>query len=267
MTTRSKPVPAAAADKASRRRCGESAAADRPLPEQLAQALAALRRRARKATRDGYARYALPPDKALGVAMGDIQALAKQLGRKHELALALWATDIYEARLLVAYVADATQLTSAQMDRCCRDFDNWGLCDTLCFALFDRSPLAWRKIDSWSQRSGEFQKRAAFALLASLALHDKRSDDQPFLHGLALIEAAAGDDRNFVRKAVNWALRGIGGRNAALHAAAVALARRLAASEDRTRRWVGKDALKQLLGAATQRRIARKSPPLVNRSV
>ena len=232
---------------------------DRPLEEKLEQALAGLRRRARMATRDGYARYAIPADKALGVAMGDIQALAKQFGRDHELALALWDTDIYEARLLFAYIGEIERLTSAQMDRCCRDFDNWALCDTLCFALFDRSPLAWNKVRTWSRRKGEFQKRAAFALLASLALHDKHAGDEAFLHGLVLVEAAAGDERNFVKKAVNWALRGIGGRNAALHAAATAVAKRLAASEDRTKRWVGKDALKQLQSEAMKKRVARKS--------
>lgn len=210
-------------------------------------ALAALARRASKTTRDGMARFAIPADKALGVKMADIQALAKQLGRDHALAQALWATDVYEARLLVAHVAEPEKLTAAQMDRWCRDFDNWAVCDTLCFALFDRTPLAWRKVAQWAGRRAEFQKRAAFALLAGLALHDKAAPDAPFLDALSLIEREACDDRNFVRKAVNWALRAIGKRRSpALHRAARATAARLAASATASARWIGKDALRQL---------------------
>ena len=135
------------------------------------------------------------------------------------------------------------------MDRWCRDFDNWAICDTLCFALWDRTPHAWDKVTKWSTRRAEFEKRAAFALLASLALHDKTSPNASFLAGLRLIERAASDERNFVKKGVNWALRGIGRRNAVLHAAAVKLARRLAESPEAAPRWVGKDALRELTSA------------------
>lgn len=177
--------------------------------------------------------------------MAKIQGLAKRIGRNHELAIALWETGWYEARLLTAYIDDPALVTSAQMDRWCRDFDNWAVVDTLCFALFDRTPHAWGKVTQWADRRGEFQKRAAFALLASLAGHDKKSGDAPFLDGLRLIEEAANDDRNFVKKGVNWALRRIATRNPALRAAAHETATRLAASPERSARWIAKDALRE----------------------
>lgn len=227
-------------------------AASQPLEEQVRSALAWLKSHSTKGTLDGMARYAIPSDHAYGVAMKDIKALGKKLGRNHALALALWDTGVYEARMLTSFVGDPAQLTPEQMDRWCRDFDNWAYCDTLSFNLFDRSPHAWAKVAQWSGSSGEFQKRTAFALLWSLSLHDKRSGDEPFLQGLALIEREAGDERNFVKKAVNMALRAIGRRNRALHAAAVEVAQRLAASKEAAAKWVGKDALRELTGASAR---------------
>ena len=145
-----------------------------------------------------------------------------------------------------------------QMDRWCRGFDNWAICDTLCMHLFDRTPHAFAMVQKWSTRRPEFEKRAAFALLASLALHDKAGADAPYLKSLSWIERAATDERNFVKKAVNMALRAVGKRNAALHAAAVAAARRLADATDATARWVGKDALRELTGASVMRRLGAK---------
>jgi len=197
------------------------------------------------------ARYAIPSENALGVAMRDIKALGTKLGRNHDLAAALWATGVYEARVLCSFVGDPVKLTPAQMDRWCKDFDSWAICDTICFNLFDRSPHAWAKVIEWSSRRGEFEKRTAFALLWSLSMHDKRADDMQFVRSLGLIERAADDERNFVKKAVNMALRAIGKRNRALNTAALATARRLAASEDVTARWIGRDAIKEL----TSRRV------------
>ena len=211
---------------------------------------------ARKAALDAMARYAIISDRALGVAMRDIQALARQIGRDHTLAAGLWKTGVYEARLLAAYVDDPRQVTAAQMDRWCRDFDNWGICDTVCFKLFDRTPYAFDKIRQWANLTGEFAKRASFALLASVALHDKQADDKLFVETLALIEQASVDDRNFVKKGVSWALRAIGGRNARLHEAAVELAHHLAASQEPAARWVGKDALRDLTRPLIVRRVA-----------
>jgi 3-methyladenine DNA glycosylase AlkD len=230
---------------------------DRPLTERVNEAIAWLRSHASKATRDGMARYNVPSDKAFGVSMKQIQQLAKELGRDHALAAALWETGWYEARMLTAYVDEPERVTSAQMDRWSRQFDNWAICDTLAFALWDRTPHAWTKVEQWAGRREEFIKRTAFALLWSLSVHDKEAADRQFIRGLELIELAATDDRHFVMKAVNMALRAIGKRNPALNAAAVKTATRLAASSDASARWVGKHALRELTSAAVKRRVAR----------
>ena len=189
-------------------------------------ALAALKRAGSKKQRDGYARYGIVAEKAFGVPMAAILEIAKDSGRDHALAAGLWKTGWYEARLLAALVGDPAKITPAQMDAWCREFDNWGVCDTACFNLFDKSPHAWRMVDRWSRRKPEFEKRASYALIASLAGHDKSSTDEDFERRLPLISRGASDERNFVKKAVSWALRGMGHRNAKLHAACVELATR-----------------------------------------
>jgi len=226
------------------------------LEDEVQSALTWLKRHSSKRNREGMARYAIPSDHALGVSVSDIRVLGKRLGRNHELAAALWDTGWYEARMLTSFVDEPARVTPAQMDRWCRDFDNWAICDTLCFHLFDRTPHAWQKVTQWSGKRDEFGKRAAFALLWALTVHDKQAGDQPFVQGLRLIEQAADDDRNFVKKAVNMALRAIGKRNLALNTAAVATARRLADSPEASARWVGKDALRELTSAAMSRRLA-----------
>ena len=222
---------------------------------QVESALRWLKRHSTKKTREGMARYAIPSDHAYGVTMKDIKTLGQTIGRNHALAAALWETKVYEARMLASFVGDPEKLTPAEMERWCRDFDNWAFCDALSFNLFDRSPHAWSKVAEWSKRRKEFEKRTAFALLWSLTVHDKRAGDDQFIRGLALIERAAGDERNFVKKAVNMALRAIGKRNRALNAAAVVVAQRLANSKDPTERWVGKDALRELTSPAVTRRL------------
>lgn len=186
--------------------------------------------------------------------MATMQPLVKRLGHDHDLALALWDSGWFDARILASFVDEPDRVTAAQMDRWVRDFDNWAVCDSVCFKLFDRTPHAWRKVEQWSKRREEFVKRAAFALLASLAAHDKRASDRAFLNALKLVEGAAADNRNFVKKAVSWALRTIGKRNRALHAAAVDVARRLANSSKASERWIGKDALRDLLRPVVTRR-------------
>jgi 3-methyladenine DNA glycosylase AlkD len=235
------------------------ASATTSVDAQVRAAVASLETRGTQKNRDGMVRYALPSERAFGVSMTDIQSLARRLGRNHELAAALWETGWYEARLLAAYIAEPGRVTPAQMDSWCRDFDNWGTCDTMCFVLFDRTPHAWRKVEQWSGRREEFERRAAFALLASLALHDRSAADAQFERGLALIENAATDERNFVKKAVNWALRSVGKRNVALHEAALALARRLAQSPNPAARWVGKDAIRDLNSPAVARRLSARA--------
>ena len=230
------------------------------LDAEVEVALGWLKTHATQATLHGMARYAIPSVNAYGVAMKDIKALGKLLGRKQELATALWDSGVYEARMLASFVGDPDAITAAQMDRWCSEFDNWAICDTMCFNLFDRTPHAWAMLAKWRGRRGEFEKRTAFALLWSLSVHDKRSGDAPFIEGLAFIEQAAGDDRNFVRKAVNMGLRAIGKRNPALHAAAVAVARRLADSGQPGARWVGKDALREFISPALIQRLAAAVP-------
>ena len=161
--------------------------------------------------------------------------------------------------MLASLVDEPARVTSAQMERWCRDFDNWGICDTACFALFDRTPHAWSKVALWSGKRDEFVRRAAFALLWGLTVHDKLADDEQFAHGLHLIERAANDERHFVKKAINMALRAIGKRNPALNVAAVDVARRLAASPQAAARWVGRDALRELTSTAVIQRLAKRT--------
>jgi len=209
----------------------------------------------RRVLEDMAKRYAIYTDKAFGVSMSNIQKVARPLGKNHELAMALWETGWYEARLLTSFVDDPALVTESQMDRWARDFDNWGVVDTLCFNLFDRTPLAWRKVAAWCPRKEEFIKRAGFALLWSLTVHDKAAPVEKFISGLTFVEREADDDRNFVKKAVNMALRAVGKRNSALHKAAVTVARRLADSPKAAPRWIGKDALRELSSDSVIRRI------------
>jgi 3-methyladenine DNA glycosylase AlkD len=189
-------------------------------------------------------RFGIVTDKAMGVQMAAMQAIAKPLYPDHALAAALWETGWYEARMVACMVDDPRQVTPEQMDAWRRDFDNWGIVDTVCAKLFDRVPYAFAKIDEWAGMNDEFGRRAAFALLACCAIH-RRGGVADYRRGLALIEAHATDERNFVKKGVNWALRAIGLKgSSALQAAARETATRLAASADRTARWNGKDALR-----------------------
>jgi 3-methyladenine DNA glycosylase AlkD len=232
-----------------------TARGDRTHVARARDAVAALRKLGTKRHKDALPRFAIPAERAFGVTMGDIQKLAKTLGRDHALAEALWATEWYEARLLASFVGEPERVTPSQMDRWCRDFDNWAVCDTVCFHLFDKSPHAFGRVAKWARLRGEFQRRAAFALLACLAGHDKRAADEQFARCLPLVEDAASDERNFVKKGVSWALRGIGHRNAELHEQAVALARRLAESPEPAARWVGKDTLRDLTRALVLKKV------------
>jgi len=205
------------------------------------------------------ARYGIVAPKVYGVSMATMKSLAKKLGKNHALALALWDTGWYEARILTSFVDEPAKVTPAQMDEWASDFDNWAICDTICFHLFDKSPHAWKKIRAWTKRRDEFVKRGGFALLAAVALHDRKAGDELFVDSLSIIDRNAGDSRNFVKKGVSWALRTIGHRNLALHGEAVALANRLAASDDSARRWVGKDALRDLNRPAILKKLQGKA--------
>jgi 3-methyladenine DNA glycosylase AlkD len=216
------------------------------VPEQVESALQSLREMSTKRDLENLARFGITATNPIGVSMSNIQLLGKRLGRSHELAEALWKTECYEARLLTSFVDEPARVTSAQMDRWCRDFDNWALPDTLCFKLWDQTPHAWAKVAQWGDKRDEFVKRAAFAMIASLAAHDKKAGNDPFIECLPLIERAAVDDRNFVKKGVSWALRALGRRNAVLNDEAVSVSRRLAESDAPAARWIGKGAFKEL---------------------
>jgi 3-methyladenine DNA glycosylase AlkD len=225
--------------------------------DRVREALTWLERHGGRRVRDQMlTRYGITAPKAYGVPVGMIQRLGKQLGRDHALAAALWKTGWYEARMLTAFVEVPDRVTAAQMDRWAKDFDNWAIVDTLCFKLFDQTSHAWTKVGQWSRRREEFVRRAGLALLACLALHDKRSDDKPFLGSLRLIEQTATDGRNFVKKSASWALRAIGHRNHVLNAAAIETARRLTDSANPAARWIGKGALRDLMNPKLQRRLA-----------
>jgi 3-methyladenine DNA glycosylase AlkD len=218
------------------------------IDHQVEEALEGLRRDAsREYLEQLQSRYGIIVRKAFGTPMARIKAVAKPLGRNHELAEALWRTGWYEARLLTSFVDDPARVTPEQMDRWRADFDNWAIVDTLCFNLFDRTPYALAKIEEWAELPDEFGRRAAFALLASVALHRKDIPDSALHDKLELIEQVSTDGRNFVKKGASWALRAVGGRaGPELRTAATDLARRLTESEDRTARWIGRDALKSL---------------------
>jgi 3-methyladenine DNA glycosylase AlkD len=220
-----------------------------------ASILRALEAHADPAFRDTLApRYGIvTADRVLGVPMAKIHAVAKPLGRDPALAEALWQTRVYEGRMIACMVDDPATVTPQRMDQWRADFDNWAVTDTVCFKLWDRSPHAFAMADRWATLDDEFGRRAAFVLLASCAVH-RKGEDADYLARLPLIAAAAGDPRNFVKKGVNWALRAIGGKNSpALRAAARDLAANLAASPDKTARWIGKDALRAFAKADAER--------------
>lgn len=199
--------------------------------------------------RAGMARYGINVANAFGVSIEKLRPVARQVGRDHALAGALWATGVHEARLLAAFIDEPAKVTESQMDRWARDFDSWDLCDQVVSKLFDRTPFAWRKAVAWARRAGpgdEFVRRAGFAMMAALAVHGKDAPDVAFAGFLAEIQRAATDERNFVKKAVNWALRQIGKRSAGLNAKAAAAARRIARLDSRAATWIAKDALREL---------------------
>ena len=214
------------------------------------------------------ARYGINVENAFGVSVYALRQVAKRLGTDHALALALWATGNHEARLLACFVDDPAAVTAEQIEAWASDFDSWDICDQATTSLFDLTKHAWSKAAEWARRDEEWVKRGGFALMAGLAVHDKAADDRAFMRLLPLIERGAFDDRNFVKKAVNWALRNIGKRNRALNAAAIACAEKIRAAANssaggerggdpgtRAARWVATDALRELGSEKTQARL------------
>ncbi|MCL4535433.1 MAG: DNA alkylation repair protein [Bacteroidetes bacterium] len=204
---------------------------------------------------EGMARFGINPSGTYGVSIPNLRKIARQTGRDHVLAGRLWSSGVHEARILASFVDDPALVTEEQMERWASDFDSWDVCDQCCSNLFDKTGLAWRKAMEWSARHEEFVKRAGFVLMAALAVHDKKADDQVFLDFLPRIAAEAGDARNFVKKAVNWALRQIGKRNLRLNEAAVQAARDIQGIDARSARWIAADALRELTSPAVRDRL------------
>jgi 3-methyladenine DNA glycosylase AlkD len=208
------------------------------------------------AGRDGMARFGIRPAHALGIRIPVLRAMAKRTGRDHMLAADLWASGIHEAQLLACFVDVPAEVTGEQMESWASAFDSWDVVDQCCGSLFVRTPFAWGKAVEWSGREDEFVKRAGFSMMAMLAVHDRRAPDSEFEYLFPIIEREAGDPRNLVRKAVNWALRQIGKRNAVLHGAAVRTAERILATGPRSARWVATDALRELRSESMLTRLA-----------
>ncbi len=195
---------------------------------------------------EGMKRFGIDGTNMLGISNTDLRAIAKKTGKDHELALKLWDSKIHEARILACLIDEPEKVTKKQMDEWADDFDNWGLCDSCCMHLFDRTPYAYEKIKKWSKSSKEFVKRAAFALIASLAVHNKKAEDSIFIELLPIIKREAIDERNFVKKAVNWALRQIGKRNKNLNKHAILSAEEIKKIDSKSARWIANDAIKEL---------------------
>ncbi len=220
--------------------------------------LARLHAQADPETVTGMAKFKVGGQHTLGISMPNLRALAKEIGKNHELALQLWNTGIHEARILATLIALPKLVSEQQMEDWVHDFDSWDVCDQCCMNLFRKTPIAHQKAMAWSNRPEEFVKRAGFALIATLAVHDKNAADETFEAYLPVIKREAVDNRNFVKKAVNWALRQIGKRNMNLNRAAIATAWEIKQIEARSARWIATDALKELTGDKVQQKLAAK---------
>ena len=222
------------------------------------QILAELKRHSDPASVRGMATVGINPENNYGICMPRLMATAKRIGTDHALAQELWASGIRDARILATMVEDPALVTGRQMDSWAKDFNSWDVCDSACMRVFWRAEGARGKIAQWSRSREEFVKRAAFSLLAFLAIHDKKAPDREFEKFLPLIERAASDDRNYVKKAVNWALRTIGKRSLSLNRAAVKVAAKLSKSKSKSARWIGADALRELKGEKIQKRLLKR---------
>ncbi len=196
---------------------------------------------------EGMKRFGINVDNAYGsMTLPELRRLGKEIGRNHEIALRLWSSRVHEARILASIVEDPDKITGVQMNKWAADFDSWDICDQCCSNLFDKTPYAYKKAAEWSTSKKEFVKRAGFAMMAALSVHDKDADDNNFVKFLPLVKKGANDERNFVKKAVNWALRQIGKRNKRLNKLAVKTAMEIRQTNSSSARWIASDALREL---------------------
>jgi 3-methyladenine DNA glycosylase AlkD len=213
----------------------------------------------KKENLEGMARFGINTENAYGASIPFLRKIAKRVGKNHKLALELWATGIHDARNLAGFIGDPLLVTEKQADSWAEDFDSWDVCDLCCGNLFDKTPFAWKKAVEWSKRDEEYVKRAGFALMAALAVHDKAAGNSKFESLYPLIKRASTDERNFVRKAVNWALRQIGKRNKKLNASALKLAKEIQKIDSKSARWIAADAIRELESEAVKKRLLEKS--------
>jgi 3-methyladenine DNA glycosylase AlkD len=205
----------------------------------------------------GMARYAIASEGRLGVPMPDIRKIAKAAGKDHKLALELWRSGIAEARIAACMIDIPEEVTEDQMETWVADFNSWDVCDQVCGNLFEKTAFAQQKIDEWSRRDEEFVKRAAYAIIAGLAWHDKEAINEQFMAYFPVIKSGATDDRNFVKKAVNWALRNIGKRNSVLNTAAIQTAKEIRQMDSKAARWIASDAIRELESEKVQARLTK----------
>lgn len=223
------------------------------------QVMKKLKAKAKPENVDGMAKFGMTADKRLGVSVPDMRKIAKEIGKDHKLSLELWKTGIPEARIVAGMIGDPERLTEKQMESWVKGFDSWDVCDQVCMNLFEKSPMVMKKIHDWSEREEEFVKRTAYALIACLAWHDKEAKDEKFIKLFPVIKRGATDDRNFVKKAVNWALRNIGKKNLNLNKAAIKTAKEIQKIDAKSSRWIASNAIRELESEAVQKRIKRKS--------
>lgn len=203
----------------------------------------------------GMARFGINPDKTLGISIPFLWNLSKEIGKDHDLAGHLWSSGIHEARILAGIIDEPEKVTEKQIDRWVRDFDSWDVCDQVCSRLFDKTAFAYKKAFEWTKKDEEFVKRAGFVMIAALSVHDKNASDKEFEEFFPMIIREAKDERNYVRKAVNWALRQIGKRNRILNRKAIQVAEKIRKMDSKSARWIATDALRELKSDAVQKRL------------
>jgi 3-methyladenine DNA glycosylase AlkD len=219
------------------------------------EVLKRLKSKARLDQLEGMARYGMSTDKRLGISIPELRKMAKEIGKSHQLALELWQSGIDEAKILASMIAKPEKATEKQLEEWVKDLNSWDVCDQACMNFFEKTPFAWQKIGEWSRRKEEFVKRAAYALIACLAWHDKEAEDKKFIQLFPIIKAGATDERNFVKKAVNWALRHIGKRNLRLNKEAIKFAKEILKIDSKSARWIANDALRELQSKVVQNRL------------
>lgn len=205
---------------------------------------------------EGMVRFGINSKNTLGVNIPVLRKIAKEIGKNHQLALELWNSGFHEARILAGLIDKTEEVTGKQMEQWVKDFDSWDVCDQVCSSLFDKTDFVWQKLEEFTKRKEEFVKRTGFTLMACLAVHDKKAQDKDFIKLLPIIKREATDERNFVRKAVNWALRQIGKRNKNLNKEAIKTAKEILKIDNKTAKWIASDAIRELTSEAIQKRLS-----------